>query len=380
MIEWLVNSAGIVFVSRIFFFLSGMVRSNFRDRKFNSSATVDRPTVSVVVPARNEVNNIENCVRSIFKTARQSSNVEVCVVDDDSSDGTAEILSNLLTEFPQLRVITLDPFDNVHDALSGKMRALNAGILSSTSEIILLTDADCIVHEDWISSHCNHYSDARVGMVCAFTLIESLGVFERIQANEWVYMHAMARGGIAWAQPLGCFGNNISIRRSALESIGGYTNLEFSLTEDLALQQAVSKKGWKIDYLCSEGSSVDTEACSSVRSYLSQHARWARGGKQLGWRASIFVGTSLVFWLALLSAIIVGDWQSYVALGALRIVGDVALISLALTSLKRGDYLRWLVPSVAFFLIMELFIPFTLFPKSNTWKGRVFISKRRPRK
>ena len=94
------------------------------------------PSLSVALPAHNEAENIEKMVRAVLKTVSTlTDDYEVIVVDDGSTDGTAEVVRRLASEYPQVRLVR-------HEVNQGYGAAVYDGVYSATKELIFFTDAD----------------------------------------------------------------------------------------------------------------------------------------------------------------------------------------------------------------------------------------------
>lgn len=362
----------IIFAARNVFFIIGAYLE--RKRNIANKALASKTTVSIIVPARNEEKNIKSCIESIMKSSYHNDLMEVIAVNDRSTDSTSAILHELQNEFPNLVVLDITE-KNKHTNLKGKAGALHEGIVIAKGKVILMTDADCIVNKDWVKTIVGFYADDNVAMTPAFTIIDGKTPFEKIQAIEWIYMHVMASGGIALKQPLGCYGNNLSIRKSVYNELGGYENIEFSVTEDLALLQSTFKTGKRISYLCSESSSVITFPCDSFIDYIKQRHRWAIGGMSLKWRAVVFVTCTASMWLCLMLSIYIGNYFWLASILGARIIGDFAMEFPAFNALNRKRLSLWSVPATLFFMVMELVVPFLLLKKNVVWKNQTFNRK-----
>lgn len=358
----------IIYGIRTIFFVIGFIREKKICRQQKSKDYI--PYVSIVIPAKDEEKNIEECILSVSRNRYPQNKFEIIVVNDRSQDRTGEILHNLQKTIPNLNVVTLEN-DDQKEGMKGKAGALQIGIENSKGEIILMTDADCIVTPEWISTMVQCYKDPNVGFVSSFTNVIGNRLFDHIQSIEWIYMHTMAFGGIGNSQPLGCYGNNISVRRNAFDYVGGYRKIPFSVTEDLALQQAIHKTKYKIHYLIHPKALVNTKPCNTFAEYILQHHRWARGGIKLGWRAAFFVLSSFAIWAGLIYFLLNQNFLYVLILLLIRIVGDSVITIPSLIILKKQKYFVYLI-FVVFFLLMELIVPFLLLNKKVRWKGQIF--------
>ncbi|GIV54543.1 MAG: hypothetical protein KatS3mg039_1061 [Candidatus Kapaibacterium sp.] len=371
MIETLVICSIVVYALRTFV----MVWGSWRERQLGKPSANDTvPMVSIVIPARNEEQRIRRCLESLLRLDYPRECLEIIVVNDRSSDRTAEIVASYQAQLPVLRLVTIDASNEGN--LRGKAGALDVGIATARGTIILLTDADCAVHPRWVRAHVAQYRDGMVAMVCAYTLIAGTDAFARYQAVEWNTTHTMASAGVFFRQYLGCFGNNMSIRRDVYDTIGGYRAIPFSVTEDLALLQAVGKYGHTIRYLCSAESSVETEPCQTIREYIRQHQRWVHGGRQLGWRAYVFVATTSLYWLGIIASLSVHAWGWLLAILGMRILADLALNIPPLRILGRAWLIPAVVPTTLAFGVLEVLLPLLALSRSIRWKDQVFVTVR----
>lgn len=364
----LVAVAVVIYTIRTLLFLYGVQRER-RNNQLQALPTA-QPTVSIIIPARNEETHIEHCVRSVFANT-YAGKFEVVVVNDRSTDRTAHVVEQLQHEFPTL-VLHHTVEDTTNPMLRGKPRALHQGIGIATGEIVMMTDADCTVGVEWIERIVRVFGDSTVGLVASFTVMQPHNLFEKMQTLEWVFNHTLASAGVGLQQPLGCFGNNLSIRRTVYNELGGYAAIRFSVTEDLALLQAVAHTHWKVRYPCWYEARVVTLPVRSFGSFIRQHQRWAKGGQALGWRATIFVISSAALWLGVLASMLAGYWGGLAILLGGRIAADTLII---LPSLRVFRILRlgfYLPIAVLFFMCIELVIPFFLLKKHVVWKGQSF--------
>ncbi len=355
-----------VYTLRSLFFIVGSAM----ERRRASADPTEWPFISIIVPARNEELNILRCIESLSALDYDASKMEIIVVDDRSSDGTATILKMQQLRFPELRIVSIRE-DGVKN-LQGKAGALEYGIRQSKGEFVLMTDADCAVDSGWAKAHVRAYTSQSVGIVCSYTLVSGDSFFDRLQAVEWNSTHTMASAAVFFRQYLGCYGNNISVRRSAYDAVGGYSSIKFSVTEDLALLQAITKSGAAARYLCSPESSVTTYALQTLSEYVEQHKRWTLGGKQLGPRAVVFVLTSAALWAGIIASVVEQQWLWFGVILLVRVIEDFAINMPAMLIMRRTRLLPYIIPAVLFFTVLELILPFLIIDRRAEWKGQTF--------
>lgn len=330
-----------------------------------------KPFVSIVIPARNESANIRDCLMSIANCNYDSNNYEIIAVNDRSTDNTLEIMHECAQSINNLKVLNIES-DNQKANLKGKPGALQAGINISNGEFVLMTDADCTVNKNWIGTIVDSFVNPNTGIVASFTNIEGTRFFDRHQAIEWLYLHTMASGGVGLKQPLGCYGNNLSIRKSVFEQIGGYHKIQFSVTEDLALLQAITNAGYEARYIADSNSLIITQPCKTFGEYTKQRHRWAIGGLALGWRATIFVISSSLYIFGLLASIIAFNPFLFISLLLFRLIFDAMLLAPTMIKLKIYSLIKWIPLSSILFTVGECIVPFLLLKKDVEWKNQIF--------
>jgi glycosyltransferase involved in cell wall biosynthesis len=110
---------------------------------FDQIAPTPATKISVIIPARNEEKNISSLLQSIANQTYPKNLLEIIVVDDNSTDKTAEIAQ----QFPFVKLISLKE----NSINSYKKKAIEIGIAACSGNLIVTTDADCIVKPHWLS-------------------------------------------------------------------------------------------------------------------------------------------------------------------------------------------------------------------------------------
>jgi cellulose synthase/poly-beta-1,6-N-acetylglucosamine synthase-like glycosyltransferase len=237
---------------------------------------VETPLISVVIPIRNEAGRMEGLLRSLW--VQDYPEVEYIFVDDRSADKTPAMLRRFQGDRKDVRIITLKE----NSGPNHKQYALCRGIAAATGDLLLFTDADCEVPSSWIRSMGARIADERTGAVIGPVfkrLDEGRGFFRFYQCFDHAirYMYLLASTGIGAAG--GGFGNNLIVRREALDAIGGYDNVPLSSTEDAALiSQIRACSKYRIHAACGPDVLIMTKGESSWKALVNQTLRWNNGG------------------------------------------------------------------------------------------------------
>ncbi|PWR07735.1 glycosyl transferase [Micromonospora sicca] len=226
--------------------------------------------VSVVVPAYNERAGIVATVRSLV--ASDHRDLEVIVVDDGSTDGTADLVDAL----------GLDGVRVIRKLNGGKASALNTGFLYASHDIIVTVDADTVFEPDAIRRLIEPFTDPRIGAVAGNVKVANrrrlLGQWQHI---EYVIGFNLDR---RLYDVLGCMptvpGAIGAFRRRALISAGGMSG--DTLAEDTDITMAILRAGWRVVY--QDRACAWTEAPASVSDLCRQRYRWSYGTMQAMWK------------------------------------------------------------------------------------------------
>ncbi|HAA14892.1 MAG TPA: family 2 glycosyl transferase, partial [Cytophagales bacterium] len=194
------------------------------------------PKVSVLVPARDEEQNLPRCLNALLASDYPLDRIEILVGDDHSTDNTRKVIQNYAAEHPQVSLVEVG-----HS--SGNARA-KANVLvyltrAATHDIWLLTDADIAPSPGWLKAMVGVREREQAGLVAGVTMVESKSLWGQLQKVDWMMGWGMIQLGVEAGQPVTSAGNNMLVTREAYQAVGGYEKLPFSVTEDFVLYHAI---------------------------------------------------------------------------------------------------------------------------------------------
>ncbi|MBI5477126.1 MAG: glycosyltransferase [Ignavibacteriales bacterium] len=326
------------------------------------------PVVSVIVAARNEEDFIGDCIKSIQKTDYPSEKLDVIIVNDSSTDNTSEIVESLIQNNSNFRMISTSPGLN---SLRGKANAIAQGMRIAKGEIVLFTDADCQVPPTWIKGTVKYFDD-ETGVVGGFTLLKADSIFEAIQQLDWLFLFSLASSTSGLKIPLTVIGNNLAVRTKAYNSVGGYENIPFSVTEDYALVQAIIQNtAYKVKFPVDAGNLIKSYPCQDWKQLYRQKQRWGVGGTDM-----IFSGyvVMLFGWIAKLSILSSVFWANpwfTISTFTVMSICEILFIGKVLRRFKLLGQIKYSPIFNLYFFIYVLVIPFIAFFSRNVvWKNR----------
>jgi cellulose synthase/poly-beta-1,6-N-acetylglucosamine synthase-like glycosyltransferase len=357
------------------------------------------------VPARNEERAIADCLESLVQQRYPSDRYEIIVVNDRSTDNTPSIIKNYMEKYKTIKCVSIDSNPS---ELTGKQNALNEGLKLCAGEIILNTDADCIVGPLWVRRTVSYFTP-QVGLTIGFSTtyrsfkssksLKSNRVPEHSPTESWndfngfngfndffadlqsldmLFLMDAAAGAIGMNVPVSCLGRNMAYRKAVLDDIG-YSGMGYTVTEDAALIQAVAKKtNWDIAVVYDKAASVSTLAEESVKQFLSQRTRWALGGRATRSWSQIPLYATFLFHLCLaISFPLMFFARSLIAVTlfsvSVKVILDFVRCWRVCKEFDRTGLLMLFVPYEIFMTCYSILTGFgSIFIRKVRWKGEEY--------
>ena len=245
-------------------------------------------SIAVLVPAHNEEAVVCKTVHALINGCSRR-DFEVIVIDDGSTDQTAETVRQTFADEPRVKVFTKPN--------GGKSSALNFGYGKTSSEIVIAIDGDTILEPSAIERLVEPFRDPSVGAVAGKVVVgNQVNLMTRFQALEYVTSQNLDRTAFAPFNAICVVPGAIGAwRRRAVIEVGGYS--DDNLAEDADLTVRLALAGWRV-VSCLEARAL-TEAPESLRGFLRQRFRWMFGMLQVGYKhlGSLFrrpTGISLI--------------------------------------------------------------------------------------
>lgn len=221
----------------------------------------EQPFVSVLIPARNEENNIKTCIESFLNQSYE--NYEILVLDDNSTDKTYQIVKNLAKQNPgKIKLYSGKPLPT---NWRGKSFAMQQLLNYAKGEYYLFTDADTIHTKDSISMMIANILKHKADLVSGYIGQKTVSFGEKITIPLIylltglvipLWMNAKSKISIFST----AIGQYIGVRAEAFKAIGGYEKLKSFTTEDVYLAREMKKAGYKTVFL-------DFKKAASCRMY-----------------------------------------------------------------------------------------------------------------
>ncbi len=230
--------------------------------------------VSVVVAARNEEKNITKLLDSLSSQHYPRENYEIIIVNDNSTDNSLSCLEEYQDKNSErnIRVYSID------NQSPSKKDALEYAVSKAKGEIILVTDADCLVDENWILSYAALFQNKKLQFATGkINLLGKKNLLYAFQQMEWSALMAITASSIYYSSPLMANGANMAVRKRAFIEANPYENNKKIASGDDMFLLAAIKKCYGSKAICfSKNSQVNTPAAEDFFSFIRQRIRWAK--------------------------------------------------------------------------------------------------------
>ena len=316
------------------------------------------PDVDIVIPARDEAGTIAPVIASLL-AQDYAGNFRVILVDDNSTDGTAQLAGTHL----KLTIVTGKP---KAPGWSGKLWALQQGVEASTAPILLFADADITHDSRHLSSLVTRLLTPRADMVSEMVRLNCTSLPERFLIPAFVYFFQMLYPFALVNNPLkstaAAAGGTVLIRREALDRLGGLEKIKSALIDDVSLATEAKKFG--PIFLGHSGLATSIRPYPQVADIWNMITRTAF--TQLNYSALILAGTvlglTLVWLVAPLEVIHGHGWHFLAGLAA-----SVLAIVSYFPTLKRYNQPQLFALALPF--IAVFYMAATITSAVNYWRG-----------
>ena len=369
----------IICITIAYLFLIGSFIFGFdKIKTFKIDDSESKTSFSVIIPFKNEAENLSDLLQSISELNYPKNLFEVILVNDESDDESVKIIETFITNSPQgnIRVI-----DNERKTNSPKKDAINKAINEAKFEWIITTDADCVVPKYWLDSFDNFIQNNDTNFIVAPVCYHKIDAFlKRFQILDFISLIGATIGGFGIKKPFLCNGANLAYRKGFFNLVEGFEgNSNIASGDDIFLLEKAIKHNLKqVHYLKSEQVIVKTKPQQNFSELLSQRIRWAAKTSSYNNLFGKFTGLLVL----LMNASIVCSLL-FVLIGVLdvRLLGyiftikfsiDFLLIFKTARFLNQEKYLSTYVLSSLLYPFFSVYVAFVSVFNGYKWKGEYY--------
>ena len=323
------------------------------------------PTVSILIPARNEALALPACLDSLLELDYPLDKLEILVGDDQSEDDTATLVSSYQQQHAHVH---LHKIQTDYHGLVARSNVLAQLAQKSKNQKLVFLDADMVVDTKWLRGMVAPTADG-YNVVSGYTEVMANNWLSHFQKFDWMNVIMLLKAGADIYKPGTALGNNMLISRKAYEAVGGYVKIGPTFTEDNDLTLAATQKGYLLFQLAVPFG-AKTLPMNSWADLCKQRNRWMQGAFRQPALRLIPLLISRVFVL-LATVALVYDVQSAIGIIVLFSLMDVS-ISRAMSRKVRGKVpLHIALIAPVFNSVLDTFTLLSYpWNKQVVWKGR----------
>jgi cellulose synthase/poly-beta-1,6-N-acetylglucosamine synthase-like glycosyltransferase len=356
------------------YFLSN-INNGLKRFQFDIRAKISDEFISVIIPFRNESENILTSLKSISSLDYPLERFEVIYVNDSSTDDSYEKIINAAKPI-NFKVISLPVFS--HDK-AFKKKAVSYGIENSQGEIIITTDADCIHNQNWLRELISGFDFATGFVSGPVSFNERQNLFSKIQSLEFAGLILSGAGLIGIGKPAICNGANLAFRKSVYKELHGYHDqMHLSSGEDeLLMQKIAAETDYSVKFCWNKGAVVFTQPNENLRDFLQQRQRWASKG--LFYKNKLFVislALIYLFYLGFPAQILLSIFASKIFLISFglslisKLIMDYIIIKKGVNFLFKDHMMKYFLQTEIFQIIYITLAGFLGTIGNYKWKDR----------
>ncbi|MEO0899071.1 MAG: glycosyltransferase [Bacteroidota bacterium] len=331
------------------------------------------PFLSILIPARNESDHISRTIYAAVHQTYPADRMEVILLNDHSTDATGYIARIMEDRYPRLRVVDLPK------GKEGKKAALSMGVDMARGEVILQTDADCVVGENWARTMTSYLVGKTAMVAGPVQLTHNQELIQRLQALETIGLVGITAGSMAAGKPNMSNGANLGYWKDAFIKVGGYQGIDqlASGDDELLMQKITKEGGYEVGFVKSREAIVKTSALPSWKEIKNQRLRWVSKARYyIDKRANIIQLISYFAFLGFPILTLFGITDPIYALIAfelfvIKLIADYYLMNRSARFFHKFPLLKDLL------ILQFIYIPYVLwvgiagnFVKNYKWKDR----------
>ncbi|WP_410006926.1 glycosyltransferase family 2 protein [Aequorivita nionensis] len=348
-----------------------------KTKVFSSERILSKTRFSVIIPFRNEAENLPSLLKTIAKLNYPFELFEIIFVNDTSEDNSEAIIAAAIEKSK----FSIKLIQNKRVSNSPKKDAIQEAIKNSNFEWIITTDADCELPKNWLNVFDSYIQQNDSIMVCGPVIYKSNGSFiDNFQKLDGFSLQSITIGSFGLNIPLLNNGANLAYRKDAFLKVNGFSgNDHIASGDDIFLLEKMKKHfPDRVHFLKTPDVIVSTKPQPSWRNVINQRIRWASKTSKQKNTTSILLGILVFlvnFSVLIIPAFMVFDFENilfYTSLFFFKIITDYLVVrQTALFFDEKIAFWKFLwQPFVYSFIVLAVVLG--SFGGNYSWKGRTY--------
>lgn len=344
---------------------------------FSPQNNTPKTKFTVVIPYRNEAENLPKLLHTITKLNYPTYLVDFVFVDDDSTDNSTLIINKFTKKCDfEIKIIP-----NEHTSNSPKKDAISLVIKATTNDWIITTDADCLLPKNWLLTIDNYIQEYNCNMLVAPVTYQTNNSFlHQFQFLDFLSLQASTVGGFGIRKPFLSNGANLTYKKDIFTEVNGFeSNNSIASGDDIfLLEKFIQLDKTKVNYLKSFDAIVKTKPVNTINDLIQQRVRWASKSAKYKLHFGKIIGIIILFGNMIVALSSILYFYNYVSIYSLvgyflmKLFFDFLLIERISQFYKQSiSFSNYLASSIIYpYFILLIFLK-SLFGKYH-WKNRTF--------
>ncbi|WP_027138385.1 glycosyltransferase [Gaetbulibacter saemankumensis] len=339
--------------------------------------TQSKTNFSVVIPFRNEAENLPLLLQSLEQLSYPKKLFEIILVNDASEDKSLDIISNFILN-SKLNITVLE---NDRQSKSPKKDAISTAVKKSKYDWIITTDADCEFPRYWLNSFDEIIIKTNAKCISGpVSYLNRPSFLHKFQILDLHSLQGATIGGFGINQPFLCNGANFAYQKYLFIELDGFEgNNQTASGDDIFLLEKIAKNYPKtLTYLKCEDAIVSTKTQPSWRQLINQRIRWAAKTSRYKNAFGKLTGIAVLLMNILVISLLLLTWIHYtstfyfLAILLSKFMVDYVIISKAALFFKQKQVLKTFPLAFIFYPFFSVYVAIKSIFSEYTWKGRQF--------
>ncbi|WAC15120.1 glycosyltransferase [Dyadobacter pollutisoli] len=348
-------------------------------KSFRDSAVNSPDFISVIIPVRNEEENIGALLQDLAHQSFSFSQFEVLVMDDSSTDNTAKVVNDISQHAAcNIRLISLPDIATS----SPKKRAIETAIGSAKGNLIVTTDGDCRVQPGWLQAiaTCHKVTGARL-ISAPVTFSEETSLTDHLQTVEFASLIGSGASAISAGYPSLCNGANLTYEKAAFLAVDGFDGVRHiaSGDDEFLMHKIAAKYPGSIHFLKNPQAVVSTSPHKNWAGFFRQRKRWASKWKHYQSRTPLIL--ALYIFMSNFSFLLTGPLllsghitlNAFLILAALKCLPEWLFLGTVLQFLQKPKSVWYIPVTQVFYPFYVCFFGLVAQQSEYMWKGRKLV-------
>ncbi|PSL49003.1 cellulose synthase/poly-beta-1,6-N-acetylglucosamine synthase-like glycosyltransferase [Chitinophaga niastensis] len=350
-----------------------------RLRKFTlTGQQAGKTLVTVIIPARDEAANLPALLEALRQQTYDAALLEIIVIDDFSTDDTAAVVTGFQAD--NVHLLQLKGHLDAQQRLNSyKKKAIEIAISQATGDLIVTTDADCVMGPRWIETIVQFYEKHQPKFIAApVSFYKEHNFFKKLQSLDFMTMQGITGAAAQLEAGTMCNGANLAYEKQAFYDVGGFSGIDNIASGDdmLLMYKIYSAYPDGVMYLKSEDAVVRTLAVDTLKDFMNQRIRWSSKAdkyedKRITWvLLLVYLFNACLLVMGIIAIFMPVWWPWFLIVLLFKVTLELYFLLPVARFFNKTELLVWFIPGQLFHIPYIVVAGWLGKFGSYQWKGR----------